>query len=229
MPLLHAECKHFQALASPYHLFYPDHMAPFPLRFETLRGAALMPHLPDLAGLRIAVFREWPYLYEGDEAYEARYLRAYAEGEGAAVMLCRDGDRPVGISTCEPMGTTHQAVRACFLEAGLDPGRFCYFGESVLLQPYRGRGAGLRFFKLREAHARSLGADYATFCAVEREVDDPRRPAGYLPLDGFWQRRGYTPYPSLRCVMNWREPGGRAEIPHHLSFWIKPLSEASLP
>ena len=25
---------------------------------------------------------------------------------------------------------------------GLDPARFCYFGEAVLLPPYRGRGAG---------------------------------------------------------------------------------------
>ena len=32
---------------------------------EILSGAALLPHLDDVARLRIAVFRDWPYLYDG--------------------------------------------------------------------------------------------------------------------------------------------------------------------
>ncbi|KAA2211877.1 GNAT family N-acetyltransferase [Teichococcus oryzae] len=199
-------------------------MAKNPLRFETLRGSALHPVLPALARLRIAVFREWPYLYEGDEAYEADYLRAYAEAPGAAVILCRDGDESVGAATCEPMAETHAEVRDAFTTAGLDPAEHCYFGESVLLPAYRGQGAGVRFFELREAHARSLGARHAAFCAVRREADDPRRPAGYTPLDGFWRRRGYTPCPGLFCTLTWREPGGAAEIPHRLDFWRKALA-----
>ena len=53
------------------------------LRFETLRGDALREWLPRLAGLRIAVFRAWPYLYEGEAAYEERYLAAYADSPKA--------------------------------------------------------------------------------------------------------------------------------------------------
>ena len=41
-------------------------------------GTAVAPYLDDVARLRIAVFREWPYLYAGDAAYEATYLQAYA-------------------------------------------------------------------------------------------------------------------------------------------------------
>ncbi|PHK96245.1 GNAT family N-acetyltransferase [Pseudoroseomonas rhizosphaerae] len=195
-----------------------------PLRFETLRGAALHPLLPALARLRIAVFRDWPYLYEGDEAYEARYLRAYADAPGAAVVVALDGGTPVGIATCEPMAETHGTVRDAFLAAGLDPARYTYFGESVLLAPYRGQGAGVEFFRRREAHARQLGTDHATFCAVQRDDGDPRRPAAYVPLDGFWRRRGYTPCPGLACTMAWREPDGAGEIPHTLSFWQKSLA-----
>ncbi|WBV42192.1 GNAT family N-acetyltransferase [Pseudoroseomonas cervicalis] len=204
-------------------------MSVSPLAFETLRGDALHPWLPALARLRIEVFREWPYLYEGDEAYEARYMRAYAEAPGAAVILCRDGAEAVGAATCEPMTETHDTVRQAFTEAGLDPARFCYFGESVLRRPWRGRGAGVAFFHHREAHARSLGLDYATFCAVQRAEDDPRRPAGYTPLDDFWRKRGYTPYPDLACEFTWREPGQAAETPHRLTFWIRALEGAPLP
>lgn len=204
-------------------------MGTHPLRFETLRGAALHPLLPALARLRIAVFRDWPYLYEGDEAYEARYLRAYADAPGAAVVVALDGSEPVGIATCEPMAETHGAVREAFLAAGLDPSRYTYFGESVLLAPYRGQGAGVEFFRRREEHARGLGTDYATFCAVLRDPADPRRPAGHVPLDAFWRKRGYTPYPGLVCTMTWQEPGEAGETPHTLSFWQKSLSGAPLP
>lgn len=194
------------------------------LRFETLAGAALHPLLPDLARLRIAVFRDWPYLYEGDEAYERRYLRAYADAPGAAVVVCRDGERVVGAATCEPMTQGHAPVRAVFEAAGLDPASFCYFGESVLLAPYRGRGAGVRFFAEREAHARALGLPFAAFCGVVRDPADPRRPAGHVPLDDFWRKRGYTPRPDLAVTFDWTEVGATAETPHRLTFWIKELA-----
>ncbi|GGG38799.1 GNAT family acetyltransferase [Caldovatus sediminis] len=200
---------------------------PAPLRFELLRGAALAPWLDQVARLRIAVFREWPYLYEGDEAYERRYLATYAESPGAALVVAiAPGERVVGAATCQPMTEAAAPVREAIAGRGLDPRRFCYFGESVLLPEWRGRGAGVRFFQEREAHARgTLGLDYAAFCAVRRDPDDPRRPADYVPLDGFWRRRGYTPYPDLRCVFSWREIGQAEETPHELSFWIKPLAE----
>ena len=40
---------------------------------EYMRDPA--PYLEDVAHLRIAVFREFPYLYDGDPGYEARYLQ----------------------------------------------------------------------------------------------------------------------------------------------------------
>ena len=51
-------------------------MAPAPLTFETLSGAALSARLDALAGLRIKVVREWTYLNDGDAAFEGLYLAA---------------------------------------------------------------------------------------------------------------------------------------------------------
>ncbi|HRQ91226.1 MAG TPA: GNAT family N-acetyltransferase, partial [Bacteroidia bacterium] len=45
--------------------------------YEELHGDTLRPHLRELGGLRIAVFREYPYLYDGDLDYEERYLETY--------------------------------------------------------------------------------------------------------------------------------------------------------
>ena len=196
-------------------------MEPVHLRFETLRGDALRAWLPRLAGLRIAVFREWPYLYEGEAGYEEGYLATYARSPGAAVIAAIDGDRTVGCATCQPMTEAEAPVRDAFLRHGEDLGRWCYFGESVLLPAYRGRGAGVRFFELREAHARSLGLQATAFCAVRRDADDPRRPAGYVPLDAFWRKRGYTPRPDISLVFDWQEVGDDRKTPHILDFWAK--------
>ncbi|WP_337876203.1 GNAT family N-acetyltransferase [Elioraea sp.] len=194
------------------------------LRLTTVTGEALRPHLADVARLRIAVFREWPYLYDGDAAYEERYLGRYATAPGAAIVLAFDGDRAVGASTCLPLAEEGEAVQSPFRAAGWDLRRVFYFGESVLLPEYRGRGAGVGFFVAREAHARRFpGIDTAAFCAVMRDPADPRRPAGYVPLDSFWRRRGYVPAPDLVCTMSWKEIGATEETPHELAFWLKRL------
>lgn len=200
-------------------------MSPAPFTFETLSGAALTARLPALAGLRIRVFREWPYLYDGDAAYEARYLAAYAQSPGALVVAASTTQgEAVGMATCQPGTEASEKLRAAWTNAGLDAASLCYFGESVLLPEYRGQGAGVRFFEEREAHARRLGLSIAAFCAVVRNENDPRRPRDYTPLDGFWRNRGYTPRPDISTVMSWREVDDTRETPHVLSFWIKKLS-----
>ncbi|WP_298285293.1 GNAT family N-acetyltransferase [Acidocella sp.] len=189
----------------------------------TLSGPALLAHLPALARLRIEVFRAWPYLYEGDLAYEERYCRVYAERPGAAVVLALSAGEVVGASTCLPLSQEPETIQAPFIAAGLNPAEICYFGESVLLPGFRGQGLGVGFFQGREAAARAWGAKLATFCAVQRAPEDPRRPPGYTPLDEFWRHRGFTPRPDLICTMSWREIGAAQQSANRLMFWTKPL------
>lgn len=200
------------------------------VRIETCSGPQLRPLLPDLARLRTSVFREWPYLYDGEPGYEERYLATYIASPLAAVVVAFDAASPIGMSTCIPLAAETDNVRRPFLARGWDPARFFYFGESVLLPQWRGRGIGVEFFRRREAHARRVSAaDYACFCAVQRPADHPVRPAGYVPLDEFWRRRGYRFYPELVCRMGWKEVGRPAETEHTLAFWMKSLSGAALP
>ena len=200
------------------------------IQITRVSGPALERAIPDLAQLRIRVFREYPYLYDGDADYEAKYLATYAQARGGVVVLVRDGERIVGASTGLPLVEETDEVQAPFTAAGYDPARVFYLGESVLLPEYRGRGIGVRFFEEREAHARDLAADPASgfgpfdwlsFCAVERAADDPRRPPGYQPLDRFWQHRGYTRHPELRTTFRWQEIGETAESPKPMVFWLR--------
>jgi GNAT superfamily N-acetyltransferase len=191
------------------------------MRLETLDGAAARAALPALARLRTAVFAEWPYLSDGDAGQEEDYLKTLVAGREAAVVVAWDGAEPVGMATCQPMAESFATVQAAFRRRSLDPAHFCYFGESVLLPAWRGQGIGLGFFAAREAQARRLGLAATAFCAVVRNANDPRRPRGYRPLDGFWHRRGYAPRPDLSCIFHWREHGDTAETPHALGFWVK--------
>jgi GNAT superfamily N-acetyltransferase len=192
------------------------------LTIKPLRGDALAAALPALAGLRIAVFRDWPYLYDGDEAYERQYLRAYADSPGALVVGAFDGDRLVGAATAAPMEDHAAEFAAPFAARGHALNDILYCGESVLLPAYRGRGAGHAFFDAREAHGRALGRRLATFCGVVRDPADPRRPPDYRPLDAFWRNRGYTPLDGVMADFRWKEVGA-GEIVHPMQFWARPL------
>lgn len=181
--------------------------------------------LDDLARLRITVFAEYPYLYAGDMDYERAYLSACRNSREAIVVGAWEGDRLVGAATGTPM-EDHAAEFALALETvGLDPQDVFYCAESVLLPDFRGRGAGHRFFDLREDRARRLGRRWSAFCAVIRSDDHPARPAGYRPLDGFWTRRGYAKVSGAVARFAWRDIGVPVETVKSMQFWIRRLKE----
>ena len=196
--------------------------AGFVITTRTLTGDGLTAALADLARLRIAVFRDWPYLYDGDEAYERGYLRAYA-APGAVVVAAMDGSRMVGAATGAPMEHHASDFAAAFAARPEPLEQIFYCAESVLLPEYRGHGLGHAFFDGREAQGRALGRRWSAFCSVVRPDDHPARPAGYRPLDGFWRKRGYAPLPGVTAQFRWRDLGEAEETAKPLQFWMKPL------
>ena len=70
---------------------------------RVLTGAALDAALDDVARLRIIVFREWPYLYDGDLEYEREYLNAYRNNPAAVLVGAFEGAELIGAATGTPM------------------------------------------------------------------------------------------------------------------------------
>ncbi|MDT7920254.1 MAG: GNAT family N-acetyltransferase, partial [Meiothermus sp.] len=193
------------------------------LRVEVFSGGEVAPLIPELARLRMAVFREWPYLYDGSLEYETHYLSKFVNLPESTLVVVRDGEQVVGASTALPLAQAEAEFQAPFVGAGLNPAEWYYFGESVLEPAYRGQGLGVAFFRLREARALELGYRKVTFCAVERPAEHPLKPANYTPLDAFWQRRGFSKRPDLVCAFTWRDLGQPQETPKPMVFWVKQL------
>ncbi len=193
------------------------------LAFRVLTGDALTEALDDVARLRIAVFRDWPYLYEGDLAYERRYLAPYAKSDQALIVGAFAEGRLVGAATGAPLSEHAADFAAAFDQSGIDLAQVFYCAESVLLPDWRGSGAGRRFFDLREAHARRLGFRKICFCTVIRDTSHPYCPADYRPLDRFWRRRGYEPLPDVIASFSWKDVGALEETAKSMQFWMRDL------
>lgn len=191
---------------------------------RVLEGGALLAAIDDLARLRMRVFADWPYLYDGDVAYEADYLREFMAAPDAVLVAALDGEAIVGAATASPMHAQKPEFRRVFEERGLDTGALFYFGESVLLPEYRGRGIGHAFFDRREARARECGATSAVFAAVVRPDDYPARPSGYVPLDAFWRKRGYAPMPGFVTALAWKDHDEPAASDKPMQYWIRSLA-----
>ncbi|MDV4146258.1 GNAT family N-acetyltransferase [Shimia sp. FJ5] len=188
-----------------------------------LRGAELEAALDDVARLRIEVFRAFPYLYDGDLAYERDYLQSYRDSDGAVLVGAFDGERLIGAATGTPLADHAEDFAAAFEGTGVDLGEVFYCAESVLLPEYRGQGIGHAFFDLREAHARGLGFAKCAFCGVVRPEDHPLRPEGYAPLDPFWRKRGYAPLSGVVAHFSWKDVDRDCETEKPLQFWMREI------
>jgi GNAT superfamily N-acetyltransferase len=194
------------------------------VRIAPLTGKDVEKGIDAAARLRIAVFRDWPYLYDGSKDYEAGYLAKFAKAKGAIIVAAYDGDSIVGCATAAPLAEVEVDFSAPFRERGWDIARTFYCGESVLLPEYRGRGIGNAFFDHREAQAASLGCfSHSVFCAVVRPEDHALRPNGYVPLDAFWRKRGYEKADGLTTYFTWKDVDQPEETAKLMQFWIKAL------
>jgi GNAT superfamily N-acetyltransferase len=190
---------------------------------RVLQGAELEAALDDVAALRIAVFRDWPYLYDGTLEYERQYLATYRDSPGALLVGAVHDGRLIGASTSTPMEDHAEAFAAPLRQIGVRVTSILYGAESVLLPLYRGIGLGHRFIDLREAHARALGRTHVAFCSVKRPEAHPLRPATFRTNDAFWRGRGYLALEGVEARFSWRDLGDTAETEKTLQFWMRAL------
>lgn len=196
------------------------------LEFISLTGPEIELYKDALASLRIEVFREFPYLYDGTLDYEKEYLKTYYKAKDAFAVMVRDINTQTFVAATTSIRASEEveAFRKPFEDFGYNPYEVFYFAESVVLADYRNIGIGKEFFKRRESFARSIaGIRHLSFCAVERPDKHPLKPAQYKDLSEYWARQGFFKVEGLITQFAWKDISEDAETAKNMQFYMKNL------
>lgn len=190
---------------------------------KLLTGAAITDALDDLATLRLDIFPEYPYLYQGQRGDELNYLVSYAETPGACVIIASEGVMVIGAATGMPLVHEDAQMLDAFAETTLPLSETYYVGELLLRPAFRNCGLGQKLLARLESHIRSLDCYRTLTCAtVVRPDDHPLRPSNYIPITRFLARTGFSRLTGVATHFRWREIDG-VKRDHAMQFWIKEL------
>ncbi len=91
------------------------------VEIRPVSGIAVEPWLDELAELRIRIFRDYPYLYDGSAEYERDYLDRYARSKQSVVVLAMEYNRLIGAATGLPLNDADPEFVAPFERHGPPP------------------------------------------------------------------------------------------------------------
>ena len=201
---------------------------PNDFKIKILQGTQLTLLDTFIAKQRLAVFKEYPYLYRGTFSEEYAYLGWFLKLPHTAVAVAYRQDEPVGFLT----GTSFtdfdehfEGTIDLFKKAGFDHTLYYYFGEVIILPEYRGLGLSKQLFAAMENYVRTK-TSFSKACFVcEEHEQHPLKPKDYKELSVLWLRFGYKKT-DLPVYFNWptiQQNGQTKEQEHVMNYWIKNL------
>lgn len=194
------------------------------LKIQIFTGKSAKTYIPSLAKLRVEIFQEYPFLQPLSLDHEMERFKRILPYKETIVIIVFDGPKIVGVSVGLALKDTSLDIQKTFLTHGLEIADYFYFGESVLLKAYRGRGVSHHFFELREKHAKSLKKfKHICFSFIKRPKKDPKRPSDYIDLETFWKKRGYIENSEITLQRTWKDIGASEETTKIFTFWFSTI------
>lgn len=191
------------------------------LQFYRFRGHEAISHFNEMATLRIEIFKDYPYLYQGTMEYETTYIHRYFKTNNSFVLIVKDADMVVGMTTCILANEEEPILNQVFEKFNYNTKEILYLGESLLLPSYRGQGLGKLFFEEREKFGQSCGINKFAFCSVIRQEDHPLKPKNYRNLSTFWLSQGYQPQAGMTTELSWIDINQTVETQKTMQYWMK--------
>lgn len=192
---------------------------------QILTGSAVKYCLNEIASLRLEIFREFPYMYDGLRDDELNYVKLYADAPEAFVVIVSDAEKVVGAATGIPLRHENRELIDPFVGTAYPVDEIFYVGELLFYPEYRNRGMGMQLVQMLEEKVRSYSTyRYLTCATVVRPEDHPLRPADYIPIDRFLAHTGFNLLPGITTSFTWLETDG-VRRSHPMNFWIKELPE----
>ena len=190
--------------------------------FSVVHGEGLQSIMKEIASLSVTVFREYPYLFDGNVEEEKADLANFLSSQGSLAVVAKEGKKVIGAVTGKPLIETSDQIIKVFEEKGHSVHTMFYLMDLMLLKEYRGRGLGQKLYRSFEIHVKNhLQFPTLAFCEVVRPREDTRRPAGLVGLDGFWKKSGFVKQPEMVTHFSWKEVDQPESRPNPMVFWLQ--------
>lgn len=196
---------------------------------KLLTKEEVTPLLPFVANLRINIFREYPYLYEGNFKEEMDDLEHCAKLPKNALAIAYHEDTPVGflygIPLVEFAPHFENSVLDLFKEKNLEPESCYYFADIIILPEHRGNNLSKKLFDALEMYAQEQGYRSASFITESHE-SHPLKPINYKSLDPLWNSLQYkkTDLTSYGSWLTHQPDGSITRQRHSADIWFKHLT-----
>ena len=185
-------------------------------------------YIDTISKLRVDVFKEYPYLYEGELCYEKNYMLGYTTDKQAMIAIARVDGKLAGVSTGIPLISNSEIVvdaKKVFLQEKIEIGDYYYYGEVIVLPEYRGRGLTTKLYAAQNELIKSWGFKHVCILTVVREIDHPLKPVDYKSPEKMWEHLGFF---RNKLITDYHWPTIQADksvkdIKNTLEFWTKQL------
>lgn len=184
-----------------------------------IHGTEIKNYIETLGRFRIEIFREHPYLYEGDLEYERKYLSRYSGNPDSLLIMLFDDNGLVGACTGVPLLEESREFKSLFAVEALH--EIYYIGEVMVRADCRGKGVGT---KLLATALSAIGPEkYKTIClaTVDRGENHSPRPKQYTPPDSLWHKFGFEKHENLVVPFAWKDIGDELETEKPMVAWIR--------
>jgi len=183
------------------------------------KGSQIEPCLEMLGQFRIDIFREYPYLYDGDMAYEAAYLQRYAQSQDGVLCLLLDEQGIRGACTGLPLMDEDASFQAPFEKH--EQQHIFYIGEVMVRANARGQGLGPQLIKAMLDQIDMQRFPIQCLYTVDRGDAHPAKPAQYRAPDYLWQRFGFSLVPEKLAYFSWKDLGDRHATSKPMRVWSR--------
>lgn len=193
------------------------------LSLHVLHGNEAVLKWEAFANIRIDMFKEYPYLYEGALDSEKEYLETYFQSPNTRLLAIFDKEDLVGFSNCIPLNEEMDSIQKAFKAQKIDVEDYLYIGEVMLKEPFRGQGLMRKFMEFHEERAKELGKKFLTFMTIKRPKDHPMRPHDYRDLEPIWEHFGFQYEPTINIEIPWTQIDTGKEEANNLGVWVKEI------
>jgi hypothetical protein len=189
------------------------------MEIEIFGGEKIKDVIDELGNFRITIFKEYPYLYDGNLDYERKYLSRYGNISDSILLLVRDKEGILGAATGIPLVNDEPEFTEPFKDKNLD--EIFYIGELMIRKDNRSKGIGTLLLKnMLDLIDKN---QFKTVClyTVDRGNNHPLKPDFYQSPDSLWRKFGFEKHSSHIVYLSWRDLGNVAETKKPMNVWIK--------